>query len=496
MSTSNPYCAALGIPVPRIEDVKSHPDANYYSLFLVALLERGEPMTLEDVAVRLAAAGIAPVGEALASLKRCKPGRPPIYRDGDLYALAPHEDEAGLWAFRLGLRPPRVAPIQLVPPTPAALPSPDQPLSIAALDEAWRNGVPSAWSAQRVAIAVLDAHGRAMPPEEVLAFVGARTQWSLLRAESPEYWHSGHAVGVQTSGQWTLDRTHPAVRSAREAVRERLLTLRRWAQPDPAAIAATQRRIERERRAHAEQLARLRRVIVHAFPASQPEALVLADIGERRITTFIGDEIGQAIEEMAAYELIAGVEIRALLRTLRIPSGEMRLAELGPPQRSMRINGRGRTLKITTALLIQGSCGISRPFGDESTLRGYLEGRSHGKLRRRLEADARSLVALDQYGRVHGAVRVRWGFMDEMLPVPWVHRDEPTLHDLMKDAYARQVPLDVVVGSAPGWSDRWARAQSAHVVADAWGWPAFLVDDEGVEIARAEVQLARVPKLR
>ncbi len=71
-STSNAYCAALGIRAPRIEAAKSGPDANYYNLLLVALLERREPMTLEDVAARFAAAGVAATaGDALASLKRC-----------------------------------------------------------------------------------------------------------------------------------------------------------------------------------------------------------------------------------------------------------------------------------------------------------------------------------------------------------------------------------------------------------------------------------------
>jgi hypothetical protein len=45
-------------------------------------------------------------------------------------------------------------------------------------------------------------------------------------------------------------------------------------------------------------------------------------------------------------------------------------------------------------------------------------------LHRRLEADAKALLALYQYGRLHGAVRLRWGFLDEMIPAPWVHRDE------------------------------------------------------------------------
>jgi hypothetical protein len=67
-TTSNPYCAALGIHPPRIEDARSSADANYYSLLLVALLERGEPTTLEEVAARFAAAGITPTGEQRFSL--------------------------------------------------------------------------------------------------------------------------------------------------------------------------------------------------------------------------------------------------------------------------------------------------------------------------------------------------------------------------------------------------------------------------------------------
>lgn len=47
----------------------SSPDANYYGLLLVALLERGAPLTLEQAAVRFEEAGVAPAPEALASLK-------------------------------------------------------------------------------------------------------------------------------------------------------------------------------------------------------------------------------------------------------------------------------------------------------------------------------------------------------------------------------------------------------------------------------------------
>ena len=493
-SIGNAYCTALGIRTPRIEDAKSSPDANYYSLLLVALLERGEPMTLEDVAVRFVAAGITSTAdEALASLKRCKPARAPIYRDGGHYALDPHDDEVGFWLFRLGLRPARGAPLKTVRRNSGPLPSTDHPVTVAALDEAWRDGVPSSWSAQRVAVAVLDAHDRAMSGADVIAFVSSRSRWSPLRAESAHFWRSG-AVVVREDGLWEVDRRHDVVRSMREAVRGRVSNVRRWAEmrPDPAAMEAHRQRIERERNAHAQQLAGMRRVLVHAFPASQPQALALVDVVGRGVTTFLGDEIARALDRLSDYEIIGAVGVRALLRALGVDPGECRLAELGPPQKTRQLNHRGRTLTITTARLVQGSCGIGRPFGDERTMREYLRRSAESKLRRRLEADAKSLYALYQYGRLHGCVRLRWGFLDEMLPAPWVHRDESTLYHLLKDAHERDVPLEVVAGSAPGWADPWSRAQRAFVATDAWHFPSLLADEQGYEIPRAEVQLARL----
>jgi hypothetical protein len=493
-STTNAYCAALGIPVPRIEDARSSPDANYYSLLLVALLERGGPLTLEEAASRFEEAGVAPARAALGSLKRCKPARPPIYRDGNRYALDPHDDEADLWAFRLGLRPPRVQPLHVVRPDPGPLRAPDQRLTVAELDESWREGIPNSWSAQRIAVSVLDAHDEAMSPDDVLAFVAARCQWSLLRSDSAQYWRGAAAVRVRDDGRWALDQMHEAVRSARVAVRERITVVRRWAEmrPDPSLIAANQRRVERERAAHADELARMRRVLIQASPVARPEAVVLVDVAGRTISTFIGSQTAQAIERLADYEILGAIGVREMLQRLNIEPGDRRLAELGPPQRTKQLNRRGRTLAITSTLLVQGSCGISHPFADERTLVEYLRKGEHAKLRRRLGADAKSLYALYQYGRLHGAVRLRWGFLDEMLPAPWVHRDESTLHHLMKQAYTSGVPLELVVGSAPGWADPWSRVRRAHVTTDAWGWPSILLDEEDYEIPRADVQLARL----
>ena len=206
---------------------------------------------------------------------------------------------------------------------------------------------------------------------------------------------------------------------------------------------------------------------------------MLVDVAERDLNTFVGDEIASAVEKLAGYDIIAAIDVRTLLRTLRFEPGDRRLGELGPPQKTKTINKRGRTLKITTSLLVQGSCGIMRPFGDAKKMREYLAGGQLTKLERRLEADAKSL---------YGSVRLRWGFLDERLPAPWVHRDEVTLYNLMDQACQRGVPLEIVVGSAPGWADPWSRLQLVQVEREQDGWQSWLVDDDGCVIHEDETR--------
>lgn len=65
----NPYCEALGIKVPVLEELIDLRQANTYSLMIVALLERDGPMTLAEVAERFAEAGIAPAEWSLRSFE-------------------------------------------------------------------------------------------------------------------------------------------------------------------------------------------------------------------------------------------------------------------------------------------------------------------------------------------------------------------------------------------------------------------------------------------
>jgi len=492
---TNRYCETLGIKVPTLQAVMSHPEASPYRLLIVALLEQGHPMTLLEVAQRFAQVGVAPADAALMALKRCRPARPPVYRDGDHYTLDPHDDDLDLLVFILGLRPargPASHPQAQEPKPTAALPGTELPLSPDELAEAWRGASLYCWSPQRVAICILDAHRRPMAPGEAVAFVNGLTEMHPLHRKD-QRWGRPTAIHVLEDGRWDLEPGHPWLPSARKAVRERLALVRKWAamRPDPAVVQATQRTFEERRQKHGEELARLRRVVVHAFPLEAPQAVVLVDVATRTLTTHTANELPRVHERLSACDIIAALDVRPLLRSLRYDPGPRRLAELGPPQKTMKLNRRGRTLRITTPLLVLGSCGIGRPFGDGERLRHYLTTGQTAKFHRRLEADAKALFALYQYGRLHGAVRLRWGFLDERIPVPWVHRDETRLHGLKQHARDLDAPLEVVAGSAPGWEDPWARALRCRVLSRGQ-WDLYLVAETGLPIHDPDVQLARL----
>jgi hypothetical protein len=497
--SSNPYCEALQIQPPRLEAVRDRAEANTFSLLIVALLERGAPMTLAEVAARFEVAGIDIAAGALRSLQRCRPDRSPVHRDGDLYALDPHDDEADLWAFRLGLRPARwqllqeAAPPPVQEPAPEALPGPEVPLRLAELEEAFRDQyLQPAWSAIRLAIAVTDAHDGRIEPARAEETLNRLATHHALNATTLQL---GRGAPIELVGEfWVLEPTHPKVAVTRAAVRGQIARLRerRTSFPSAEETRARMRLVEKARAARAAELARLQRVIVHAFPSSAPRIVTIIDVATREISTLMDEEISRLPDLLDRFDVIAAAGVRPLLQGLDYAPGSRRLAELGPPQKSITLDRRRRVLRITLPMLVRGSCGISRPFGDPDVMAGYLATGSVTRLRRRMEADAKSLFALYQYGRLHGAVRLRWGFLDEMLRVPWVDSDEPRLGSVLREAHRRGEDLEVVMRTAPGWEDPWSRAVrcTVHARPGGYGWDlvtpdGYLVDEEEVQAVRA-----------
>lgn len=486
----NRYCDVLQVAVPRVEDAVADREVNTFGRLIACLLERGDAMTLEDVAARLERAGAGSRARCLLALQRCKPGRPPVFREGDLYHIDPHHYEARVWTARLGLDRPGIPDLQLVPPPTA---KDDEPLSIDDVQLALRSASRPLWSGRRIALAVLDAHRRPMLPADVIAFVrGLVNHANLLRpSDIKKFGTAKSSIAIRDDGCWELTPYGDALLATRRAVRE-CAGKERVQLARQQSVTAWARAYERDRERTAADLAALRRVVMHGFPSERPHLLVLADVAGRTIETFFELDLAAARERLAAYDAIAGLEPRATLRGLGFDPGTRRLHDLRPPQKSLRINRQGRTLPITTELLIRGSCGISQPLAERSVLEGYLRNGDKSRLRRRLEADAKSLVAFYEYGLLQGFVRLRWGFLDEVFHAPWHQLEEPILHELIKHAFRNEDELEVVVGSAPDWSEPWSRSRRCRVVRDERWF--LLLSEDGSLFDPRDVQRVRSGK--
>ena len=66
---------------------------------------------------------------------------------------------------------------------------------------------------------------------------------------------------------------------------------------------------------------------------------------------------------------------------------------------------------------------------------------------------------------------------------------EPHLHEILAETRAAGRPVDIVVGSAPGWRDPWSRARRVHVV-DVEPWWSVVVSDgaETWQVDRLDIQ--------
>lgn len=489
---SKSWHEVAGIEKPDFKSVSGHREANTFARLILALLERGEAMTLDQVAQRWEDVGLASFERARLSLQRCKPARPPIYREDDSYFLDPFDSELRHWLFRLDLLENKFTREPCVEPAPQPLPDSSVALTTAELAEAWKDAYLSNWSDRRLTLAILDAHAEPVAPTAVVEKLSELSLWHPMK--KPPVAPKGAPFELLTDGRLALTAdSEDDLRKVRDVVREQLRVVRKYAArlPSPQEMEKLRATEELEEERRRQEFQKMRRAIVVTFPPERPVAATLLDIGAHTIATFIGPELDDLCVELEDYQYIGAVNVRGVLRALGFEPGARRLAELGPPQKTLQLNKAGRTLKITNTLLAQGSCGIDKPFGDIDTMKGYVLKGNMTKLAQRLESDAKSLYALYEYGRLHGWVRLRLGFLDEDLLAPWVDSLEARLWHLKIEALERQIPLEVVLGNAPDWSDPWALSIPAIAYQDVPYGEIILLDEDGYRIAEAEIQRAR-----
>lgn len=468
----NRYCDRLGIDVPDPESLVGRRDRlgspiKLFQLMVVALLERGEPMSLDELVARLEAAGVwSEIGDLAHSLRKAWHGMSPIYRDAaGRLGLELDSPELDRLAFRLELRPPKVPKIGAPPlPTPR---TDEQPLSQEEVDAAFRGRGLSSPSSIRQAAAVLDARGEPVALEDVEATLAELTPHRVSITEATLLQWRSSLVTLDAAGRLVLDRSHPDIPALRRDIRKRarpVLTQRAREEHFRRAQAVNAPLLEAKRAREAERVANQRPAVLRTFPEHGPPAAVtLLDVRERTIRTYLGADIDAL--PLAGYDLLIGLHIRDALAALGADADSWRLVDLRPPQKSRRVNKQGRTISITPEQLISATTGISRPLGDPSKLADYLQEGETGKLVRRLESDVKALYAYYAYGALHGFVRLRWGFLDERLGIDWGPRvfEGTSLHGRLERAMKEGTEIEVVHGSAPGWAEPWARARRVTV---------------------------------
>jgi hypothetical protein len=460
----NPYCGRLGISPPAVEHFVDHPRASLLKLMTLALLEHGEPLALEEIATRLLDAGVrAPSGDMVYSLRKAWHGLPPVIKEPDgTMGLDLESWDLDHLVFELGLKSRDVAAeVPAQPPVPE-LPAHDVPLREEEIREALRK---PGLSNVRTVAALLDLRGEALDFEQVREMVErlAGQQWRPPRPFVRNRFFTESEEGllipsVDTTEFRTLRRAVRAI--AREA-------WARKAQQEHQArqIAAYREAAQERQRREAAEAAGMRKALVWALPRERRPAVVsILDLRSRQILSYAGASVGAARDALKGFNVVYGLEVRATLAVLGLDVLDFRLFELRPPRKSIQLNRAGKKLHVTPELVITSTTGIGHPLADPVKVAQYAAEGDSAKLVRRIESDVKSLYAYYRYGVLHGHVRLRWGFVDEVFGVDWALPDDHRLHEVLRRAMEEEVAIDLVTGSSPGWNDPWSRATRWRLV--------------------------------
>jgi hypothetical protein len=232
--------------------------------------------------------------------------------------------------------------------------------------------------------------------------------------------------------------------------------------------------------------------VLRAVPTdSRPQAASVLDPEAHSVTTLTGEAMTELPAQLNRYDFLVGLQVRPALHLLGLDPSRWELEDLGTVRKTIRINRSRRTLRVTPEMLIAASTGISRPLGEPRKIAAYLATNQRTRLVRRLESDVKALHAFYRYGVLHRWVRLRWGFLDEMLPVWWGPRGAEDLETILTRAASTGAAVELVVGSAPGWEDPWRRAQRGAVVGIGewdvrlcWGAEEWPVDRYAIQAVR------------
>ena len=360
----------------------------------------------------------------------------------------------------------------------------DTPVTRAELDETAAKWLPQPLSRRRLLALVLEAHGTPLTLDAAAAelsrlegrAVSVRDVLNSVRGQPGPLRLGGDGCVALLPGD-------PSLRSARRLLRG-VLRRQREAKAQAANIERRSAQYAAERAREVEQTrlwyARARIAVIRwvadggriiGAAAFDPAAGAFADFGRP-------DAEASLRAVLERIDLVLALRPRELFERLGVSPGPRRLVDLSPPQKTLTINRAGRQLRLTPQGILSSSLGGSFRLATEEELRKLARNGRAGALGRRLHGDLKALWRLYEYGCAHGYVRLRWGFLDELLPVAWNVGALPRLHETLVEAARQGAWVELVTRSAPGWEDPWSRAWLARPFG-ADRWTAVIADGHG-----------------
>jgi hypothetical protein len=466
----NQYCDRLRLPVPDLDVALTHLEVRVAHLMALAVLEAGRPLSLDAIADRLerlvVPARVATAVDAV-SLRRAWHGHSPLVRDSNdgrfyLDLLAHHE--IGWIAY---LADPLRAPSTRPRPEDYRPPSDDQPLSRVEVDAAFGDRTLYAYSAIRTAAAVVEASGAGqlslVEINQRLASIGARTHLD----ENAVGRRKSDLIAMSADGMLRLNPDSPDAPAFRRDIRRMAgPRLRQKAVNEEfrARLADHDSRRAEEERRHVEEARRVRRALVHVVIVDDvPRAAAVIDAGAREQRLFIGETMSQLPGHLEGFEFLAGVDLRAALRSVDLDPDRWWLAELRPTQRTFRPSDR-EAVAVRLPAVVQATTDKARVPADPRAWKSLFAARSTRRLEARLAEEAQALFALFQYGALHGGVRVRRRAGERLMPVAWSMRGDAQFGDIIDAATRHWLPVQIVVGRSADLSDPWPLARTVTIV--------------------------------
>jgi hypothetical protein len=497
--TANRYCQRLRLAPPDLQAALGNAEVRLVHLMALALLEAGGPMSLEAIAERIGRLPLPPrlrTADLAASLRKAWHGQPLIVRDAadGLFSL----DLLSDYALR---QVARMADPGRKQAAPVGRHDFEQPpdhvrLSEAEVEAAFRDRALDSVSSFRRAVAILDARRE---PATLDAINERLVSWAGQRARIDDRnlisWPLD-AVRTRPDGLLELDPALPDLPAVRRQVR-RMASARLRAQAESETARERRRAIvasvEAEQRRDVEEARRARRGLVHIVTVDGiARAAAVVDSATRRLDVFVGQQLFELPERLAAFDLLAGLDLRSSLRRFGLDPDRWWLAELRPTQRTFRPSDRGPAVPVRLSAIVQATTGRRGVPAEDATWKALLDG-PPARLAKRLVEDAAALFALYSYGALQGGVRIQSRPGAQLLPVAWSLAGDPDLRAFIDAACRRWVPVQVVVGPCADLADPWPGAATLTVLDWDAGMLLVRAGDDVRVLDPAEIRAVRLP---